>query len=486
MASKEAESYWNLPPKDENNEDLGSEFTELKKAIIAQFGREHIRANWLQVTRLLVEENNRIAEARSRAWPEVEFADIAAGTVSKEQLKAIKHSGIIVIRNVLPKEQAKGLLTALEAYLEQNKGSILCEYDSQTSCQYVEDNLMIAYPEENPWAYRTFFSPVQNTVRSHPNSLKAQHFLNNLWTGYTDSNTSSVETSASPFPLSYADGLRHRRPGGFSATVRPHIDAGSLDRWGDDTYRRYYERIFGSGDVLTHDPWDVTYRIRAETAKYPGWQQSTVFRAFQGWTSLSHSGGGFNKGALAVYPSVKLGIAYVLLRPFFRPPVNNPDTLEGEVWEWDDDTPGFPGAFRGQSQQLSPSTHPHLELSRTLTVTPQIRPGDAVFWHSDVVHAVDPLLDDNGGESATVLYIPAVPLTQTNLRYIKEQRDAILHRGETPPDFARQQKTYEEGLVGWHGVSDVANVEAQQALGLAKLPGESALFEWANDILGHA
>lgn len=222
--------------------------------------------------------------------------------------------------------------------------------------------------------YRSYLSPVQNEVRAHPHSLKAQTFLNSLWHGYTPS-------TALPTPLTYADGLRFRRPGGFASTVKPHIDAGSLERWGDDTYRRYYDGVF-SGDVLSHDPYDVTWRNDADTSKYPGRQQSSIFRSFQGWTSLSTSGGGFGKGGLATYPSVRLGVAYVLLRPFFRPPEDG--SLDPERWVLDLDSPSFPGAWEGQSQQVSPGLHPHLELDKTLTLTPVVNPGDAVFWHSDV------------------------------------------------------------------------------------------------------
>lgn len=206
-------------------------------------------------------------------------------------------------------------------------------------------------------------------MRSHPNSLRTQEFINRLWRGY------SPETALT-FPLSYVDGLRFRRPGGFSQTVRPHIDAGSLDRWGS----RYYEAIF-SGDILSHDPYDLTWRLDAESAKYPGWQQSTIFRSFQGWTSLSTCGGGFGKGSLAVYPSLNLAIAYVILRPFFRPPASG--SLDPYKWEWDD-SPDFPGSFPGYSQQLAQESHPHLELGKTLSLTPTLNPGDAVFWHSDV------------------------------------------------------------------------------------------------------
>jgi hypothetical protein len=41
-----------------------------------------------------------------------------------------------------------------------------------------------------------------------------------------------------------------------------------------------------------------------------------VFRALQGWTSLSHTGP--NEGTLKVFPAIKESSAYMMLRPFFR------------------------------------------------------------------------------------------------------------------------------------------------------------------------
>jgi hypothetical protein len=35
------------------------------------------------------------------------------------------------------------------------------------------------------------------------------------------------------------------------------------------------------------------------------------------------------------------------------------------------------------------STHPHLELGKTMTSVPKVYPGDMVFWHCDVVHSVE-------------------------------------------------------------------------------------------------
>lgn len=47
-----------------------------------------------------------------------------------------------------------------------------------------------------------------------------------------------------------------------------------------------------------------------------GFPTGGVFRALQGWTSLSHTGP--NEGTLKVFPAIKESSAYMMLRPFFR------------------------------------------------------------------------------------------------------------------------------------------------------------------------
>ena len=52
-----------------------------------------------------------------------------------------------------------------------------------------------------------------------------------------------------------------------------------------------------------------------------------------------------------------------------------------------------------QGPMPTPELHPHLQLEKTMTSIPKVYPGDAVFWHCDVVHAVEH--DHNGtGDSA--------------------------------------------------------------------------------------
>jgi hypothetical protein len=117
---------------------------------------------------------------------------------------------------------------------------------------------------------------------------------------------------------------------------------------------------------------------------------------------------------------------------------------------------------------------------------PTVNPGDMVFWHCDVVHAVEEehrgVEDSAGGFSPTditvavhdvdesnrvyvflVMYIPSVPLTPQNLSYLARQREAF-EKGRPPPDFP--QGRGEAGFVGLGREEDVVGAEGRRAMGL--------------------
>ena len=101
-----------------------------------------------------------------------------------------------------------------------------------------------------------------------------------------------------------------------------------------------------------------------------------------------------------------------------------------------------------------------------------------------VVHAVDPIHE--GPDPATVLYIPAVPLTKRNLEYVRGQKRAALNNGETPPDFAAWGVDYEGGLEGFQSIDTITSPRGRQALGLSRFPGEEHIVKWTNETLTQA
>jgi hypothetical protein len=117
-----------------------------------------------------------------------------------------------------------------------------------------------------------------------------------------------------------------------------------------------------------------------------------------------------------------------MLRPFFQPlvPLDDPEILDAKNWEYgtslghevrsnifelsgpDISSADFPGIYPAGAGFVGPmpkpESHPHLRLEQTMVSVPKVYPGDAVFWHCDVIHAVE--IDhtgtsDSAGQSAT-------------------------------------------------------------------------------------
>lgn len=71
-------------------------------------------------------------------------------------------------------------------------------------------------------------------------------------------------------------------------------------------------------------------------------------------------------------------------------------------------------------------------IVRGTLVDSQMEAGDTVFWHSDVIHAVE---DEHKGTGySNVMYIASAPACAKNDAYLKRQLPSFL-KGESPPDF---------------------------------------------------
>ena len=300
--------------------------------------------------------------------------------------------------------------------------------------------------------YNIYYSPTQVAARSHPNQLKVQQVLNGWWHGSSG--------TASSNPLSYADAVRIRPPGIPFYGLGPHIDAGSLARWADPTYRSVYSPVW-EGHPEDLDLYDLDKRKDAKQAIFDGAGHSRVLRAFQGWTALTSAGPG--EGSLMLYPSLKWEVAYFMLRPFFRPPQDG-DVMNAEKWTIDLETPWFPGTFRGNSQRLSPTSHPHLRLQECMVNIPKMEPGDTVWWHADMCHAVE--VDHNGDHDASVAYIAATPTTEVNKKYTKAQLKDFLE-GRAPEDFRHELRTVsnEGEFKGFVGEAGILSQVGRKAMG---------------------
>ena len=323
--------------------------------------------------------------------------------------------------------------------------------------------------------------------------LKTQSFL----MSYYHSQTPHTECSTKQ-PLTYADRLRIRQPGDAGFALGPHVDGGSVERWEENGYGKghVYDKVF-EGKWEQFDPWELSTRLTADADLYNGAGACTMFRMFQGWLSMSHTGP--KEGTLLVNPLLSLSTSYFLLRPFFTPK-STPISALGETysseylspsnWKIEDEpvSSTLHGAWPGHGQELNHFLHPHLDLPNTMVHVPRIAPGDYVAWHCDTIHAVDSVHTGQGDSS--VMYIPACPTTRVNINYAKQQRQHFL-QGIPPSDFPGGiGESQHEGRPGPETLKAVASKEGFCAAGFAPFnvekaegAGEAEILKYGNKVL---
>ncbi|GAA5890452.1 hypothetical protein JCM6882_002925 [Rhodosporidiobolus microsporus] len=442
---------------------LEQRFGDLKKAL----WNDGLVESWRSLLSALDERTQEIIERGSDAIPQVQYGELEKG-LSPSTLKEVKRVGTVVVHGAVEEKEARGWKEQIEEYINRNR------------------SLARGFPDDNPQIWELYNAVGQIKARTHPGLLETQSALLNLFRTSSPDSLVSVGT-----PVSYFDRVRIRLPGDAVFMLGPHVDGGSLERWEDPAFRSCFKEILRGGPLphLRHDAWDITPRLDARTNLYNGAGQTSVFRLFQGWTSLSDTGP--NEGTLCVFPDLSLATAYIILRPFFRPRRGREGRLGFDDWEIDLDSTIFPGSVKGKSQELSDATHPHLRLDKTMTSVPRVKPGSQVMWHTDVVHSVE--LQHRGKGDSSVLYIGATPLTAHNAHYLSTQRERF-ERGVPAPDFPGG--TGESEFVGRARVEDVhraSGVEGRRAMGYApfeagkgETPGGRKVIEEANSILGFA
>ena len=301
--------------------------------------------------------------------PEIEYRDIRDGRVPESVRQSIRDTGCAVIRGVFPTALASAWFAELGEYLEANR------YDEREVEKRSLDQYFSALKAGKPQIFNVYWSKPQVMARQDPRLAAARGFLDRLWKyeGVFDPDRQCA----------YADRVRRRQPGDRTLGLSPHMDAGTVERWIDPGYQKVYERIF-AGDWRGYEPFDATHRL--ETREIPSPAVCSMFRTYQGWTALTRQGP--KDGTLRLIP-IAAGIAYVLLR-----------ALQDDVDEGD-----LCGAAPGRALGVSPEWHP--DLVAALVSIPEVMPGDTVFWHTDICHAVGD--EHNGREYASVIYIGSAP-----------------------------------------------------------------------------
>jgi len=424
-----------------------SSFLDLKRKLVSATTQERLIASWNDILGELATRTAEIAQAGPNFIPQVNFADLEK--LTPEEIDVITRKGSVVIRGVVDIETASGWKTELEEFIKVNPQAE-------------------GFPAHDKQFFLLYWTRPQVQARAHPNVLKASAWLNHLYHIKSGNTLEGVDLSV---PLTYADRFRIRHPGGNWTSFPPHVDGGGIERWESKTFRRCFEDIF-AGNWRQHDPYELECRADARSSVYGRPGQATVFRTFQGWLAMSETAP--TQGTLRVFPDVQLLNAYTILRPFFRPtvPKDSPDILDPENWKFDISTADFPGITpigRGFSGfQPTPLLHPHLRLKETMTSVPKVVPGDMVFWHGEVVHAVE--VEHTGTTDSAVIYIGAVPKTPHNSEYIVKQAQAFL-AGQNPPDYAKLEKGTR--LVGLGADADVEGPAGRVAMGLPMEVGKN-------------
>jgi hypothetical protein len=171
-----------LPHWDSVPDDLPSAIRAVKTALrarIAASGRS-VEEVFAVIERRVRDQVEEIVAAKQRGepvWPEVDYADIAAGTVSPAVLSQLHRRGCLVVRGNFPREQAlawdQGIVDYIEGnqFFENYRGLADDFFDSVGS---------------KPEIYPVYWSPSQMQARQSDRMARVQAFLNDQWISESD------------------------------------------------------------------------------------------------------------------------------------------------------------------------------------------------------------------------------------------------------------------------------------------------------------
>jgi hypothetical protein len=356
-------------------------------------------------------------------WPVVEYADIEAGTVPPEQLALLKRRGCLVVRGHFPREQALQWDRDIVDYVEGN--SFFENYRGP-------GDDFFGSVGSKPEIYPIYWSSAQMQARQSERMAAVQAFLNSQWV----SESEGVQWFDPERDSLYPDRIRRRPEGADSAGLGTHLDPGTLDLWMTRSYQQAFRHLF-DGSVEEYDPWDASHRTAGP--QYPGSTMCSAFRTFQGWTALSDMD--HDQGVLHTVP-IPEAMAYLMLRPLL------------------DDVPNDEMCGVTVNQVFPADWKWHPLLMEALSGIPDVRAGDSVWWHCDMIHSVAPVQDQKGW--GNVMYIPAAPWCPRNEAYAASVREAFL-TGSSPSDFPEEH--YEREWPDRFRVEDLNEI-GRRGLGL--------------------
>ena len=401
-------------------EDHFNDQIKLSKKILRKKSHNYIN-NFKKIEKFIKKEIQELENLKNLSKPiipDINFSDL--NNKNNEIRENVMNRGCIIIRDVFEDKKIISLNKELESYIEDNR-----YYDDQKKKAGL-DKYFSDLKSSKPQIYGLYWSKTQIEIRHSEEMAYVKKWLNNLW----NFKNSEYEVFDPNKDLSYADRVRRREPGDNTLGLSPHCDAGSVERWTDTSYQKIYKDIF-SDNFENYNPFEAKYRDK--TIEFESPAVAHVFRTFQGWTALTEQGP--NDGTLQLIPIAK-AMAYVLTRALLD------DIPENELC----------GSKIGRA--LSVNKEYHSLLLKGLISIPKMKPGDTVWWHPDVIHAVE---DKHSGKNySNVVYVGATPYCKKNLDYIIKQSKKFLE-GKSPPDFSAED--YEinyKGRVKFENLSKLA------------------------------
>ena len=403
-------------------DDIDNQITSVKK--ILRKKSENYIENFNKIKDFInieIEEIKKLKKLNQPIIPEINFESIDGN--NDELIKKVKQRGCVIVRNVFNKEIVNNLNKELEDYINTN------DYYTDQKKKSDLDKYFSDLKSGKPQIFGLYWSKPQIEIRHSEQMAKVKKWLNNLWI-YENEEYKVFDPNRE---LSYADRVRRREPGDDTLGLSPHCDAGSVERWTDSSYQKIYNSIF-SGNFENYNPFDAKYRDRVIEFESPA--VAHVFRTFQGWTALTEQGP--NDGTLQLIPIAK-GMAYILTRALLD------DVPENELC----------GSKLGKA--LSVNKDYHELLLKGLVSIPKMKPGDTIWWHPDIVHAVE---DKHLGKNySNVVYVGATPYCKKNLDYTVKQAEKFLE-GKSPPDFAPED--YEINYKGRVKLENLSSIAKKQ------------------------
>jgi hypothetical protein len=292
------------------------------------------------------------------------------------------------------------------------------------------DQYFSSMQSAKPQIFDVYWSLPQVQARQSAQLAVVRRALNHLW----DFTFDGAQVFDPDRECTYADRTRRREPGDASLGLKPHVDGGTVERWLDTRgFQGVYRQLI-AGDWQAFEPFEAGWRTRTEEITSPA--VCSMFRTWQGWTALTGQGPG--DGTLQLVPLTR-GLGWMFLR-----------ALQDDVADND-----LCGAAPGRALRCDPAWH-ELLLHGLCTI-PHMNPGDSVWWHPDVVHAVE---DQNTGQGySNVIYIGAAPHCEKNTACLSKQA-LCFEQGRSAPDFAAAD--VEVNYKGRATVADLTDLGARQ------------------------